>query len=136
MQHTQPGNKQTESAGNSNSLFDFDNGPKAGSVGDEDANFASPTSSQFVARDRQGRKTKQTNSVRQPKGLINERVAQLASQTQQETLEEALVDLYLSVKIRSNDEVSIFLPCSRTAISIILSMYQTDTFCLIDRRLQ
>lgn len=122
MQNTIPGNKQAESAVNSNSLFDFDNGPKAGSVGDEDANFASPTSSQFVARDRQGRKTKQTNSVRQPnKGLINERVAQLASQTQQETLEEALVDLYLSVKIRSNDEVSIFLPCSLAAISIVLS---------------
>jgi len=100
----------------------FSNGPKAVSVGDEDANFASPTSSQFVARDRQGRKTKQTNSVRQPaKGLINERVAQLASQTQQETLEEALVDLYLSVKIRSNDEVSIFHPCSCTTI---LSFYR------------
>ena len=46
--HQLPPGKQAESAANSNSLFDFDNGPKAGSVGDEDANFASPTSSQFV----------------------------------------------------------------------------------------
>ena len=44
--------------------------------------------------------------MRHTANMINERMNAITSQTQQETLEEALVDLYLSVKIRSNDEVS------------------------------
>jgi len=35
-------------------------------------------------------------------------VVGLTSQTVQETLEEALVDLYLSVKIRSNEEIDAY----------------------------
>jgi len=87
--------------GRDNPLFDLHNDYKTGSIGDDDANFASPTSSQFIQRDKQNRKLK-TSSLRasldkQVKGHVH---------SHQESLEEALVDLYLSVKIRSNEEVS------------------------------
>ena len=82
------------------------------SVGDEDANFASPTSSQFVHREKKAATGTKGSSALAKKHMgkgLQERITQLTSQNgkkQTDTLEEALVDLYLSVKIRSNEEVS------------------------------
>ena len=106
-QQQQPAGKK-KNGSEHGSLFDFEKQtPKAlGSVGDDDANFGSPTSSQFVKRDPKNRK--KANSMKPGEVIKRGQPGTLDSHTvaHQETLEEALVDLYLSVKIRSNDEVS------------------------------
>lgn len=50
------------------SLFEFNNDYKAaaGSVGDDDANFASPSSSQFVQRDKKISRMTKSSTVRAP----------------------------------------------------------------------
>lgn len=102
------GDSKKGSESQPNSLFDFDyqqNHP--GSVGDDDANFASPTSSQFVRRDKKAKGSEQNQTE---KNMVHKRVTDLqaasSAHNNNESLEDALVDLYLSVKIRSNEEVS------------------------------
>ena len=56
-------------------------------------NDESPTSSQFLRKD---------NKLRIGRKVCDSRKFDLA----EETINEALIDLYLSVKIRSNEEVS------------------------------
>ena len=58
-------------------------------------NDQSPTSSQFIRKENKMRLGRQFES-------------QNMSNKEQETIEDALIDLYLSVKIRSNEEVSEF----------------------------
>ena len=58
-------------------------------------NDQSPTSSQFIRKENKMRLGRQFESQNQ-------------SNKEKETIEDALIDLYLSVKIRSNEEVSQF----------------------------
>ena len=58
-------------------------------------NDQSPTSSQFIKKENKMRLGRQFES-------------QNMSNKESETIEDALIDLYLSVKIRSNEEVSQF----------------------------
>ena len=58
-------------------------------------NDQSPTSSQFIRKENKMRLGRQFES-------------QNMSNKEQESIEDALIDLYLSVKIRSNEEVSQF----------------------------
>lgn len=86
------------------------------SIGDDDANFASPTSSQFIGKRQPQKNVKaqvkksgalQTRHPINMSGFGLNKSNVTGQKSEKETIEEALVDLYLSVKIRSNEEVSL-----------------------------
>ena len=66
LQSSQKHSKKDPESRKANSLFDFDQDHNKSQVSgeDDDANFASPTSSQFVHRDKTKR-TQKASSVRQ-----------------------------------------------------------------------
>ena len=67
-------------------------------------NDESPTSSQFLRKDNKMRMGRQLDSRK-------------FDATEAETISEALIDLYLSVKIRSNEEVRLSITSNSTPFS-------------------
>ena len=70
----------------------------------------SPTSSQFVRKGQKGSNFLKANNKVAQSLQINRKskVSKTGSNAQEETIEEALIDLYLSVKIRSNEEIDAY----------------------------